>query len=220
MQTIIFSVYYAILLLATIIGITRNRRLDTALRFIVILLILTVISESASYILVEFKEYGIRYGVFHIYSVLQLILVSLYFIYAIKPYHYRKLVLVACILCPLIGILNIIYLQPIDKLNNYMLMVESLAINTMSLYYVYWLIKRHITQNLFKLSHFQITLSLLTLWSSTFFFWALVPVLDDSNWEYLKLATYIHAIINILVYSGIALVLYTQNKISTAHGYN
>lgn len=212
--------YYIILLLATITGIILYRRLDMALHVIVILLILTVISEAASYILVKSEEYGLRYTVFHVYNILQLFAITLFFIYAIKPYHYRKLIVAASVLYPLVGILNIIYLQPIDKLNTNMLILESLIINTMSLYLLYKQVKSKKTQNIFKYPHLRIALLLLLQWSSTFFFWALVPVLDDSNWEYLKLATYIHAIINILVYSGIALVLYTQNKISTAHGYN
>lgn len=220
MQTIILSVYYTILLLASIIGATRYRRLDNALRFIAIFLGLTLVSESASYVLVELKEFGVRNAFFHIYSILQLLLVSLFFIFTIKPYHYRKLAAATILLCPLIGILNIVFFQPIDKLDTNMLMFESFIINTMSLYLLYRQVKSKKAQNIFKYPHLRIALLLLLQWSSTFFFWALVPVLDDSNWEYLKLATYIHAIINILVYSGIALVLYTQSKTSATHGYN
>ena len=141
MQTIILSVYYIILLLATITGVTLYRRLDKALRFIAILLVLTVISETASYILVELKEYGVRYSVFHIYSMLQLLLISLFFIFAIKPYHYLKLIFAGIVLCPTIGIINIIYLQPLDRLNTNMLMFESFAINSMALYFIYYTIK-------------------------------------------------------------------------------
>lgn len=219
MQTIIFGVYYIILLLATIIGILLYRRLDTALRFIVILLILTVMSETTSYILVELEEYGVRYSMFHIYSILQLILITLFFIYATRPFHYRKQIAITIFACPLIGVLNIVFFQPIDKLNTNMLMLECLIINTMSLYFIYWLIK-HSVQNLFKSSHFQITLTLLVLWSSTFFFWGLIPVLDDDNWAYINIIGHIHAITNIVVYGCIALIIYYYPKKRITHGYN
>lgn len=219
MQTIIFSVYYATLLLATTTAISRYRHMDTAMRFIAMLLILTVVSESGSYILVEVKEYGTRYAFFHVYSILQLLLVSLFFIYAIRSSHYRKQIATAVFIFPLMGILNVVFFQPIDKLNTNILMLECLIINTMSLYFIYWLII-HSGQNLFKSSHFQIALTLLVLWSSTFFFWGLIPVLDDDNWAYLNVIGHIHAVTNIVVYGCIALILYYYPKKRITHGYN
>lgn len=208
MQLIIFSVYYIILLLAAITGIIRYRHLDTALRFIVILLMLTVTSETASYILVELKEYGMRYSFFHIYSILQLLLISLFFIYAIKPYHYRKLIVVASALSPLMGILNIIYLQPIDKLNTNMLMFESFAINAMSLFYIYWAVKNTSIKRLFKHAHFQMSLLFIFIWSCTFFFWAFISVLYIGEWKYVNYASYVIMMVNIIVYGGIGLTIY------------
>ncbi len=212
--------YYIILLLGAITGIIRYRHLDTALRFIVILLVLTVTSETASYILVELKEYGMRYSFFHIYSIFQLLLISLFFIYAIKPYHYRKLIIVASVLCPLIGILNIIFLQPIDKLNNFMLMFESVAINTMALYFIYNSIKRTNAQNIFKNQHTIVALLLLIMWSSTFFFWAFISVLFIGKWGYVSLASYVFMLVNFIVYTGIGLTFYSCPQKRIAHGYN
>lgn len=213
MQAIIFSVYYIILLLATIAGVTRYRRLDPALRIIVILLILTVLSESVSYALVELEEYGIRYSMFHIYSMIQLLLISLFFIYAIKPYHYRKLIVLAFVSCPLIGILNIIFFQPIDKLNNFMLMFESFAINSMALYFIYYTIKNTGTRNIFKDIHVRIALLLLVMWSSTFFFWAFISVLFIGDWQYADTASHFFMIINILIYGCLGILIYTTSKI-------
>ncbi len=200
--------YYIILLLATMTGIILYKRLDTALRFIVILLILTVLSESVSYTLVGLEKYGVRYSLFHVYSVLQLLLISLFFIYAIKPYHYRKLIVVASILCPLIGILNIIYLQPIDKLNTNMLMFESFAINAMSLFYIYWAVKNTSIKRLFKHAHFQMSLLFIFIWSCTFFFWAFISVLYIGEWKYVNYASYVIMMVNIIVYGGIGLTVY------------
>lgn len=214
MQTVIFSVYYIILLLATMTGIILYKRMNTALRFIVILLLLTVISEATSYILVKLEAYGLRYTVFHVYNILQLLMITQFFIYAIKPYHYRKLIIVASVLSPLIGILNIIYLQPIDKLNTNMLMFESVAINTMALYFIYYTIRNTGTRNIFKDIHVRIALLLLIMWSSTFFFWAFISVLFIGQWQYVNFASYVFMGVNIITYGGIGSVFIqlTKNK--------
>lgn len=209
--------YYIILLLATITGVTLYRRLDKALRFIAILLVLTVISETASYILVELKEYGVRYSVFHIYSMLQLLLISLFFIFAIKPYHYLKLIFAGIVLCPTIGIINIIYLQPLDRLNTNMLMFESFAINSMALYFIYYTIKNTGTRNIFKNIHVRIALLLLVMWSSTFFFWAFISVLFIGEWQYADTASHFFMIINILVYACLGILIYSTSKIKYEH---
>jgi len=211
-------VYYIVLLLATITGIILYRRLDTALRFIVILLILTLVSEAASYILVKSESYGLRYTVFHVYNILQLLLITQFFIYAIKPYHYRKLIIAASALCPLIGILNIIYLQPIDKLNTNMLMFESFAINSMALYFIYHTIKNTGTRNIFKDIHVRIALLLLIMWSSTFFFWAFISVLFIGQWQYVNFASYLFMGVNMIMYAGIGSVFIQLTKKKIVNG--
>jgi len=208
MQIVIFIVYYTILLLATIVGLSRYKHLDDALRLIVILLLLTDISEAASYVLIKYKEYGARYSLFHVYSVIQLIFISLFFIFTIKPRNYQKLIVTTIILCPLIGILNIVLFQPINKLNTYMLMFESMAINTMSLYLIYITVRKSVSKNIFRSTHIKITFLFLLHWSCTFFFWAFISVLFIEQWEYVNLASYMFAMVNIVVYGGIGLTLY------------
>lgn len=219
MQAILYNIYLTVIFVGAAISIFRYKHLDKALRFIGMLLLLTVVSETVSYILIQYENYDARYTVYHFYNIIQLLLISLFFIYAIKPDHHEKYTVMAFFTAPLIGILNIIFFQPIDKLNTNMLMFESFVINTMALYLIYRLVKHNTTLDLFRSSHFQIALALLILWSSTFFFWGLIPVLSEDKWRYMQIAAHSHTVLNILIYSGIAIILMRLPK-RRIHGHS
>lgn len=213
MQTTLIFIYYTIILLAAITAVVKYKQLDNALRSIAILLMLTVLSESVSYILMGLNEYNFRNVVYHLFSMVQLILISVFFIINIKPNNSRKLIWGAVVTSIATGTLNIIFLQPICTMNSNMLMFESFAIITMTLYYIYRRIKIGVVVNMFKHAHFIISLLLLLLWSGSFFFWAFISVLYDEGWAYTTTVTNIHLIINIIVYLGIGLtILYTNRQ--------
>lgn len=208
----LFYVYYISIVIAFIAGIIRYKDLDTAMRIIVILLLVTAINECCAYVAVIQKKYAERYMTYHIYNIMQAFLFSAYFIYAIKPNHYRKLIILSAILCPLTGVLNIIFLQAIDTLNSNMLMVESCCFITISLYFIYHILKAEQVENIFRYPHFQIAVLCLVEWSSTIFFWAFINVLSQNHWRYMKVVASLQLIIETIVYLGIAATLYFYNS--------
>lgn len=219
MQKTLIFIYYTTILFVAITAIVKYRQLDKALRSIAILLILTVISESITYLLFWLEEHKFRNVAYHILSILQLILISMFYIEAIRLKQPRQYIMLAIVVSFTIGMLNIYLYQSIFMLNSYMLMFESFAIVSMSLYYVYWLIKRGNVINMFKQPHFLISLLLLLLWSGSFFFWAFISVLYEDGWAYTTVVTNAHLIINIFVYFCMGITLFHSTRKSFNHDY-
>jgi hypothetical protein len=211
-NSFVLSAYYVAVSTATVAGVVRFKRLDTAMRIIVYLMLATSVCEMFSFAMRTMKDYPLRYSVFHIYAVVEILLQSLFFIYAIQPRKYRRLITAGAVVWPAIGMLNVLFLQSFGALNTNMLMVESFSTITMSLYFIYWFIKNDQVILLYRHPHIRIAALLLLLWSSAFFFWAFVKILYSNHWPYYNLIDQTSTTINTLVYSGIALTFLLYPK--------
>jgi hypothetical protein len=210
--TLLFYLCLFSMIIASMAGLFKYKYLDTAMRLLVASLILTSISEICCYVAVIYARYLLRCNIYHFYDIIQSILTTAYFIYAIKPHHYRKLLLLNFIFWPAIGISNIIFFQPLGTLNTNMLMVESFVFITLSLYFIYLTLKNDKVANIFKDAYFRIAVIILCLWSSSFFFWALVDFLFQGKWKYADVTMYLQSLIEAMAYFGIAATLYFYDK--------
>ncbi len=209
MESGVLYAYYFSIILAAIIGIVRFKSADRGVRILTILFVMTVISEVLCYISLIEGHYKIRYSLFHMYSIFQGGLLSGYFLELIKPYHHGKYLIAIVVFWPLIGLLNIIYLQPLDALDSNMLLTESLVFIILSLIFIYKTLKGDggvIT------SHFIISLIMLIFWSSTLLFWATIKILYRNHWKYTDQIMYGQAIVNIIVYLSIATTIFYHTK--------
>lgn len=219
MKSAIGNLYYILLLVTTTIGLLRYRQVDRATQAIVMVLGLTTVSEGLSYLAVQLGAYGIRYTIYHVYNVLQALLLTRFFIYALRPRHSRSLLLAAYVTWPLLGLLNALFLQPCDKLNTNILLLETFCLATLSLYYIYTVVRSDIATNIFRHPHFQLAIICLISWSGTFFFWAFIGILYHEQWPYTDLVMYSHALLNILTYAAIAAVIWYYPKQTAAHAH-
>jgi hypothetical protein len=220
MQESIFLVYYIFLTAGIVFGFLRFKHYDSAMRIVVVWLCVIAIAELITYILLKTGQHATKYLVFHISSVLELILISSYFLKLFCPARFfRRWMFVTITLWPAAGLLNIQYLQPLSQLNTNMLMLESFCIITLSLYAIYHTLKNDLVLNIFKDAHFWIWALWLVLWSATFFFWAFIRILYRSGWIYVDLVMNFQALINLFVYAGIAciLLLYTKKNYTFEH---
>ena len=210
----VFLLGYIILCAAAIIGLLRFRYLDKPLRVVWGLLVISSVSEMVSYIALETGNVFIKGVVYHIYSIIEIVLITWFFLLRIKPHHYRLLLLINFVGWPIVGVLNMLFLQPVDGLNTNMLMLESFVIITMCLYFIYWLLKNDVVHNIFGYSHFWVSIIWLLLWSGTFFFWAFIRVLYSDEWPYLQTAVLLQGILLVITYCGFGLVffLYPNNR--------
>src|SRR5579872_3553381 len=204
----LFFLLLSSIILGATIGIVRYKNLDTAMCMIVMLLILSFVDELGSYMAVIHGKYTARYIIFHIYGILQAFLFTAYFIYAIKPFRHRMMIAFSALFWPAIGMLNIMFLQPFNELNSNMMMAESCSFTTLSLYYMYYLLKDERIENIFSFPHFWMTFIILISWSSSIFFWAFIQILYLSQWQHIVVVFYAQAALNILVYVSMAAVLF------------
>lgn len=211
----LFFVYYLFLLLCMFAGRMRYRHLDGAMRFVVILLFTSAFFELVAYLSLKAEKYTIKSVSYHVSSVVEIILVTQFFLTLIKPLRYAILVRISYIAWPLLGILNAIFLQPVGALNTNMLVVESFSIITMCLYTIYLSLKMNAVDNIFFNPHFWICILWLVFWSGTFFFWSFIKVLYQNGWKYMDLVLNLQIIINIILYAGIATVLFLYPKMKT-----
>lgn len=209
MENGVLYVYYFSIILAAVIGILRYESSDRGVRILTILFIVTVISEVLCYISLIQGHYKTRYSLFHFYSIFQGGLLSGYFLEVTKPYHHGKYLIATILFWPLIGVLNIIYLQPLDALNSNMLLTESLVFITLSLLFIYKSLKG---DGVTITSHFIISLTMLVFWSSTLLFWATIKILYRNHWKYTDQIMYAQAIVNIIAYLSIALTIFYHTK--------
>lgn len=185
------------------------------MRIIVMFLLAAAISEIVSYVAYIHKQYPIKSAISHFYSVIEAILLSSYFIYAIKPYRNRNLIIGCIIVWLAAGALNGAFLQPLGGINSNMLMLESFSFITMSLYSIYWMLKNDIYDNLFRNPHFRFAVVCLITWSFTLFFWATIKILYSNHWKYSQLMMVSQVIVGMLSYLAIAAILFFHPKNNT-----
>ncbi len=212
MNTGIFSLYYISVLTAFTVGVANYKQLSTSLRFIVVLLFITCISEIASYLSYMNGRYELRGAIHHIYNTIQAILLTAYFVFAIKPHRPTRYIIAGIVFWPLAAILNIALLQPLKGVNSNMLMLESIAFIAMSLYTIYTLFMKDKTGSLLRHSDLRIAVICLFMWSATQFFWATIKILFSNHWRYTNTIMDAHAVLSLLCYLAIAMVLYTHPK--------
>jgi hypothetical protein len=203
---------YAVLLLSVIIGAINYRRFNKSVRIVLLLLAMGLCSEMLAYVAVLKGKIIIKDITYHIYSIVEIILIGMFFIEAVKPYHHRKLKIVNLIVWPAMGIANIVFLQPVKSLNTNFLMLESFCIITMSLYFIYWSLKKNDKNNLFRSPGFLIALLWLVYWSGTFFFWAFIKILNGDKWPYINEAIAALGILVIITYCGFLLTFLLHPK--------
>lgn len=212
MQESLFVVYYSCLVLNVVIGSIRYKDLDSAMRILVLLLFTIAICEFMAFMLYKTQHYSYRPVVYHFSCVFRIMLVTTYFIKLLQPSGGARLIVINIFFWLVIGSLNIIFLQPLHVLNTNMVMLECFSVITMSLYSVYWMVKNDRQEAIFINAHFWIAVLWLVLFSSTFFFWAFIKILYKNHWSYMNIVLCLQGVVNIIVYSGIAFVLFFYPK--------
>ncbi len=212
MNESIFLAGYAVLVASVIIGWARYRYFDKAVQIILLLLSLSLCTEMAAYILVKINHVFVKGVIYHMYSIIEVILITAFFLESIKPYQHKILIVISIVFWLCAGLVNIMFFQSLDSLNTKFLMLESFSIITMSLYYIYWLLRNTLVENIFRYPHFWIAVLQLLLWSGTFFFWAFIRVLYSDRWPYIDNVITAHALLLLLTYCGFFFIFFYYPK--------
>ena len=213
MYKLVFLICYSSILLSTIVGLATYKRLNVAMRFIVMMLAVTSVSELCCYVAVSTGRYADRPCIYHVYNIIQAFLISGYFIYAVKPVQKNRILLYSGIFWVAAGLGNLLFLQPLRSLNSNMLVLESFVFITAALYFIYRTLKNDGIENMFRYPQFQMSMVLLIYWSSNMFFWAFVKILYNDHWRYIGVLMTVQEVIEVLSYLAIgAVLLYSGRK--------
>lgn len=214
MNATVFLFYYLSIIAAVVASLLKYTYLDRPVRILAFLLSVTALSEFLSYMAYTSEKYEVKNTLYHFYNASQAILYSLYFIYTIKPYNHRKYVRAAILTWILVGAANVNFLQPLTELNTNMILLESFAFVSMSLYYIYNRIT--VADNGRVLSEPKLIFAIIFLvnWSSTLFFWATIKILYRNHWKYIQTMMDMQVIIGTIVYTSIAatILMYPKKK--------
>jgi len=199
-------------LVAYLVSRTQYRYVDVGGMIIMGFLLFSMLTEVSAeivYLLTNNKA-----PVFHFSAVINLLIVTMYFIKMLKLKAEAQYIIAALILLPLLSVVNSIYLQPLNKPNTNILMLRSLSIIIMSLVALYKMFVDESIKKVTRYPHFYFWSLLLLMHAGTFFFWGLLLTISSQDRQYLPLVQYTQGSINALVYLGIggAFLLYRKRK--------
>jgi len=198
----IYSLFYVCLLfIVAVIALARYKVLDQASKVFCLLIVITSFTECIALYCSHFLHNNTQ--VYAIFNILQMVLTCLYFNYSIDVfykwnlgYHFAALSIIA-------GVLNLIYLQPINTFSSYYLVFECLGVISMSLFSFFRLLLMHEQLRIKYYFHFWLPTCLIFFWSVTFFCWSLHDYLDHSGITNSWLLYLVIITTDILTYSSI-----------------
>lgn len=182
------------------------------MRFVVLYVLAASASECASYFAYVNEHYMVKTVLSHVYSIIEAMILSSYFIHANRPYHHRKYIFAAIVFWPAVDLLNTSFLQPLKGVNSNIILLESFTFITLSLYTIYALLKNDMVVGLRYNSRFQFSIVSLVMWSCTLFFWATIRILYRNRWPHVHTLMDIQVIINTLAYLAITITLLNSIK--------
>lgn len=130
----IFLIISLLILIPFTVSILNFKYLDKSLKIISILLGIGFIFNLTDIILVFNKKPSVP--LFHIYTIIEYLLISSYFYYLTQKKYFKKIIQI--IIGVFLGgvILNKMFLEPIDKIDNYTLTLESILLLIQSSIYL------------------------------------------------------------------------------------
>lgn len=205
MPEILFYFYLIIIFLSILIGIVNYSKYDLAIKTILWLLVITLVNEIATRL---YKKEPI----YHIFTIFEFSFIYYYFLKTVLVKYYKWIFLFVIILWIVLCVLNMIFLQPFNHLNSNMITLEGFITIGMSLYALYKILINDKIESIITYPHFWFWAFFLVYFSCTFFFWPCIRVLYRNKSIYYNFVIYSQIIINILIYTGIGIILQLYPK--------
>lgn len=190
--------------------------IDLPSRILCLLLGLTFISELTAF--AAAKKYGNNLPVYAVFSIVQLVLVALYFNFTIDVFSKKNIGLYIGGLGIVVGILNSMFLQPVNTFNSNFLFFEGLCIIAMALFSFFRLLLMNDDLRLHQYPHFWFGVILVLFWSVTFLNWGLYDYysIKFKN-EVWKIGTSI-LVVNVFTYMAIGINFLIYHKMKNVLG--
>lgn len=124
--------YFSCLLLSTVIGLRYIKKVDTGFKWLVILILLTLVNEIVARICL----YGLidtNNIIYNIFTPIEYTIYVIIFTQFLNSKKYQKLLWLSALGLFLMEILNTFFFQPLNQLGTYVIMVESVLLVFLSL---------------------------------------------------------------------------------------
>ncbi len=208
-------IYLLSMLFASFCSVFRFHRLDSASKILSLLICCGFVNEIAAYFLA--KMYHTNIALYTIYSFIEFALLCLYFNKVIDVFKKKDIGLYIAFIGISLGIVNTVYIQHLNTLNSYYLLLESLLVIGMSLFAFFRMLLKHDSLNLYKYPHFWFISAILFFWNITFLSWGVY------NYIYQKLGKSAQGInitlmvVSIATYCCFAIVFLLYPKMKSAN---
>lgn len=202
---VIWIIYLVVLLINIVICVYNKNRMDISLKIFSILIVCIFINELSAKLVKSLI--GTKAPVSHIFSIIELSLTAIFFIYSLRIEKRVLWCIIAVILSTVLGLLNLIYLESFLEYNSNMLMIESITITTLALTAIYKIVIRDDIIKIHRNPNFLIWVIILILWTTTFFFWAFLPALKKEDFVYTILSAG-QSVFILLIYIAFAVILF------------
>jgi hypothetical protein len=210
MAITLFVIYLLILLGLFVISLRKMPQATPSMKFICWLGMLTFVDELIN---VTLKLLHIsKFAIYHFYNILELILIAYAFVHFVVARPGKVLLAGIAGGCIALGVVNMIFFQPLNVINTNMLMVECVLCIGMALYALFYIMKNDTTFNIYESPDFILWSAILLLMTGTFFFWACFKFLLNDDSPYRMMLIIIQISINIIVYFSIAVALLIKPK--------
>lgn len=205
-------IYIILLILVSLLSFRNTGGNDTTIKHLRTYAIVTTITEIIAFLLYYTK--GNNVIIYHIYSPIQLLILSVYYNQAISFFKQKRIGYVIGVSGLFISLINSLFIQqPPSSLNSYFIVIEALLVISMTLCYFYDFLNTKLTTRRFTTPDFWISCLLLLFWSFTFFRWLAslsMPGVVSANIYYIL---YMMWVINIITYTGFGLVFLFYRKL-------
>lgn len=198
------------LVCACIIGTWRYRSLDKGSRLLYGMFLSALVCECSSLLVAYIPT--IKNPIYHLYNLVELTVITSYFVYTVEIKKPRFIV-VSFVIYICAEILNTIFLQPLSAVNTNMITLECLLIVPMALYALYRIVINDKIEKMLSYVHFWFWAFFLFYFTSSFFFWQFIVYFYRHDPKYYAISANGHAIVNLLVYTGIFLVFLRYPKL-------
>jgi len=209
------SLLLGAILFSVLCGIFKFRTVDFPAKILCVLLGVTFLNEiTASVFAIKYHN---NLSVYSIFNIVQFVLLAAYFNFAIDVFRKSNIGLYIGIAGMAVGILNIVFLEPLGNFNTNFLLFEALCIIAMALFFFFRLLLVNDNFQLHRYPHFWFSVILVFFWSASFLCWGLYDY-----YIYLKkgskIISYSILAINLITYIAIGISFLSYHKMTRADG--
>jgi hypothetical protein len=209
---LIYIVYLTLLLLVTVAGFIRFKKLSKGFQILTVLILCTLISESIK------KVYGKIYHnnmpIAHIWAVIEFALFSVTYYYLLTSGWVKKAIIASAVAMFILEVINVLFFEKLTQFPSLILEASHILYVVYSLLLFRQMLLVPAEQSLFKQSLFWFNINVLFYATTMFLDFALLSYFIENKLDVSPLA-YFALVVNFIFYIVIGISISMDNKKET-----